>query len=231
MLDDWVRDLLRRRQVRELAAATGPRLRDADVEVLACGWRPTTAGGCLLGCLRSVVISPTVFLFRSIFRKLMRKVLLFLLVKDCVDTFSQTFHEGVLLRHLISRGGLPEPREDAAPAGKPDPRVVAARRAVEATCAEVDHRPIEKLAAASFRHSRRLLRRSARTMTRFLRRHRDLPEEQIADRLERGGEEALGDLIDELTAGLDLQSAYLRRLELLLERRLASMPDESPTQS
>ncbi len=129
LLDDWARDLLRKRLVARLAAVAGAALADGDATILACGYRPPSLGGCAAGCLRSLLVQPIVFLVNLIFRKLMRKVFFFLTVKDAVDTFSQTFHEAYLLRHALALGLLREPvfatvaPEPATVA--PDPAAVA----------------------------------------------------------------------------------------------------------
>lgn len=224
LLDDWTRDLLRQRQAMELARRYGVALTGAEGKALACGHRPATAGGCARGCLVGAVVKPVGFLFEVVFKKTVRKVLFFLTVKDVIDTFSRTLHEGYLLRHALELGVLPAAAE-AAP-GPPRPQVLALRRAIEATCDEVDPRPIEKAAAASLRGSRRLLRRAGRAMSRQLKRFGRRPDEQaVYEQLERRGEEDLGGLIDEMTAGLEGQASYLEGLGWRLERRLAA-PEE-----
>ncbi len=245
LLDDWVRDLLRQRQAMELARDHGVALTGAEGKVLACGHHPPSASGCLRGCLVALLVKPAELLFKVVFRKIVRKVLFFLTIKDVIDTFSRTLHEGFLVRHALGLGVLGSPPTPGAamsppaqqPAGEvapgpPRPQVLALRRAIETTCDEVDPRPIEKAASVSLRGSWRLLRRAGRAMSRRLqafRRARGRPDEQaVFERLERRGEEELGGLIDEMTAGLEGQASYLEGLGKRLERRLAG-PTAAPT--
>ncbi len=227
ILDDWVRDLLRQRQAMEIARRFGVALTGAEGKVLGCGHHPASAQGCLLGCLRTLLVKPAEFLFKIVFRKIVRKVLFFLTVKDVIDTFSLTLHEGYLLRHALELGVLPAASE-AAP-GPPRPLVLALRKAIEATCEEVDPRPIEKAARAGLHGSRRVLRRAGRSMSRRLRGLGRRPDEQaVYERLERQGEEELGSLIDELTAAIAGQASYLEDLGRRLEARLAEPEPPAP---
>lgn len=230
ILDDWARDLLRRRLVARLATASGTALAETTVKILACGYRPPGAGGCARGCLRTLVLRPVVFLAELVFRKLVRKVLFFLTVKDAVDTFSETFHEAYLVRHALRLGAVPAdvdaPGGDAAAPPAPDPRLLAVRRAVETVYRGTDTRPVTSLARSLFRGSWRLLMRTAREMTRLLRRRRRGDEGQISERLASEGEARLGSLIDELTADLEQQGGYLTGLEAALAAALT--PDPEP---
>ena len=233
LLDDWARDLLRTRLVTRLAAGSGATLSDAEAKLLACGYDPATAGGCVAGCLKAALIQPIVFLSHLIFRKVVRKVLVFLLAKDVVDTFSETFHEAYLLRHALALGAVPPGDAAASPSpSRPfDPKLIAVRGAVESVYRAADTRPVTSLARSLFGGSRRLLLRTARRMTRLLRQGRRMlrrgrrgDEEKISERLEREGEASLGGLIDELTADLEQQGGYLEGLERRLEERLAARP-------
>ena len=246
ILDDWVRDVLRQRQAMEIARRFGVALTGAEGKVLGSGHHPASAQGCLLGCLRTLVVKPVEFLFKIVFRKIVRKVLFFLTVKDVIDTFSLTLHEGYLLRHALELGALTsppapqgahgsppppgaQPAAAEAPTGPPRPRVLALRKAIEATCEEVDPRPIEKAARAGLRGSRRVLRRAGRSMSRRLRGLGRRPDEQtVYERLERHGEEELGSLIDELTAAIASQTSYLEDLGRRLEARLAEPEPSAP---
>ena len=221
VLDDWVRDLLRRRLAADLVADAGADLGDFQVKVLACGYVPPTAGGCALGCLRWLLVKPLMFLVTVIFRKVMRKILFFLTIKDAVATFSRTFHEAYLLRHALGMGVLAEVPRTVPPAPI-DPRLLAVRAAVETVSAATDTRPVTNLARSIFTGSRRLLMHTARVMTRLVRRGRRDDEERLGERLEREGEERLGSLIDGLTADLEQQGGYLEMLETRLEERLVT---------
>ncbi len=218
LLDDWTRDLLRRRLVARLAASAGTDLSGGDAGILACGYRPPDAAGCAGGCLRALLVRPVVFLANLVFRKLMRKVLFFLTIKDAVDTFSETFHEAYLLRHALVLGVLREPILVAP--DRVDPRVLELRAAVEAVVRATDTRPVTTLARSVFAGSRRLAVATAKRMTRVLRRRRGAGEVELTRRLEREGEAGLGALIDELTRDLERRGGYLEQLETNLERRL-----------
>ncbi len=232
LLDDWTRDLLRRRLVARLAAVAGTALTNTDAGILACGYRPPGTSGCAGGCLQALLIQPAVFLSSLVFRKLMRKILFFLTVKDAVDTFSQTFHEAFLLRHALLLGVLrepalvaPDPRSPdphSAQSPSPDPRLLEVRSAVETVIRHTDTRPVRSLARSVFAGSRRLAAGSARRMTRVLRRWRSAGEVELSRRLEREAEAGLGVLIDELTRDLERRGGYLEQLEAALETRLGT---------
>ncbi len=220
LLDDWTRDLLRRRQVARLAADSGTAITDAGAALLACGYQPPNPGGCAGGCLRAALVQPMVFLTSLIFRKLMRKILFFLTVKDAVGTFSQTFHEAYLLRHALALGVLREPPLAGDLPSRPDPRLLEVRGAVEAVVLHTDTRTVTNLARSVFAGSRRLAASTAQRMFRILRRRRRAGEVELSQRLEREGEAGVGALIDELTRDLERQGGYLDQLEAGLESRL-----------
>lgn len=219
ILDDWARDLMRKRQALELARRRGVELSDVDGKALACGYRPASPQGCAVGCLRSAVVTPIRFVVLGIFRKVVRKVLFFLTLKDVADTVSQTLHEGWLVHHALTLGALDGVTATATrtPAGP----VLDVRRAIETACAEVDPRPIGKLATATVRGSRRIVRRAGRSISRLLRSSSGRRDETvISERLASRGQAELGRLVDELAADLERQAPYLRRLEAALERHL-----------
>ncbi len=223
LLDDWARDLLRRRLVVQLAMGTGVNLDDDEIKTLANGYHPTRPGGCLLGCL---VLRPLLFLSQLIFRKLMRKILFFLTLRDTVSTFSDTFHEGYLVRYALDRGALASivTTPATAPSNRSRslaPQVLAVRRAIENSVRAADTRPVTSLVRSLFKGSWRGLLMTARRMTRVLRKSRKEGEAQLSDRLQQEGEERLGSLIDELTADLAHQDSYLKHLESELDQRLA----------
>ena len=219
LVDDWARDLLRRRLAARLASDAAATLNDFQIKVLACGYDPATVDGCARGCLRLALVKPIVFLVTVILRKLMRKILFFLTLKDAVETFSGTFHEAYLLRHALRLGLLAEVTP-AVPPAPVDPRLLAVRAAVEQVSRSTDTRPVTHLAGAVFSGSRRLLTRTARVMARLVRRGRRGDEGRLSDLLEQEGEARLGGLIDELTADLERQGGYLETLERRLEERL-----------
>ena len=100
-LDDWIRDVIRRRMVRGLLVESNAHLSDGNIDILACGHNPITTTGCVSGCLRKAVKIPFNFLFKLLFKKILRKIVFVLAIKDSVDTFSATFHEGFLLKHAL----------------------------------------------------------------------------------------------------------------------------------
>lgn len=217
LLDDWARDLLRRRLAGELARERGQPLADGDVKILACGHHPLTLEGCLRGCV--VVIFTKVVL--KIVKKIFRKILFFLTIKDCVVTFSGTFHEAYLVRHALDLGVVPANG------------ALDVRRAIEAAVREPDHRPIERLARRTFRGSWGLLGRGARQLTRLfkgLRRSGREDDDLLREELPLDEEErVLGGLVDELTEELGQETGYLRHLEALFEKHLAAAePPQGP---
>lgn len=243
LLDDWARDLLRKRQAMELAERHGVQLSGAEGKALGCGHHPPSAEGCVRGCLLSVLIQPIQLLFRVVFKKTVRKILFFLIVKDVIDTFSRTFNEGYLLRHALALGALPSlpeavspaaaPGEGSAPepARGPSPRILSLRATIEETLGEVDTQPIRGVARGTLQGSWRVLRRAGRAMSKQLRRlwRRDQPDERkIYERLEHEGEEGLGGLINEMTASLAGQEAYLEDLETRLEGKLGILEVRDP---
>ncbi|MEE8524362.1 MAG: hypothetical protein V3T72_10560 [Thermoanaerobaculia bacterium] len=232
LVDDWARDLMRQRHAMELARGYGVELDAVDGKALACGYRPVSAHGCFRGCLLTAIVKPTRFIIDKVFRKILRKVLFFLTIKDVVDTVSESFHEGYLLRHALAIGALQgsgggPPATGAPRSGWPDPEVLAVRLAIEAACDAVDHRPVEKAIGATLRGSRRIYRQAGRAFSRLVRSKRGSGDEQeIYESLERQGEEQLGSLIDEITADLEQESSYLRRLEKIFEHRLTALKSE-----
>ncbi|MEM1177133.1 MAG: hypothetical protein AAGM22_02215 [Acidobacteriota bacterium] len=218
-LDDWLRDVVRRHLVRRLAVAHGQSLEPAAVEILACGYNPTTARGCVEGCLRSTVMWPFRFLFRLVFKKILRKLVFVLAIKDSVDTFSATFHEAYLIRHAF----LHLPVDPNAPAGE----WIAVRRAVESVRDEVDHRPIERLALQTIRGSRRLLGASARRAAGLFRKRHELDDAEAYDALRATEAPELDAIVDELTEEIRAEEGYLKGLVQRLEARWRERPSSA----
>ncbi len=227
LLDDFARDLLRKRVVTRLAAESATVMADSEARILACGYQPPSAGGCARGCLRMALIQPIFFVINLLFRKVMRKIFFFLTIKDAVDTFSHTFHEAYLLRHTLSLGILKEPALTGTGPVVVDPRLLEVRGAVEAVVRDTDTGPVRNLASSAFAGSRRLALGTARRMTRVLRRRRRDAEAEITEGLEREAEAGFGALIDELTRDLESQGGYLEQLETALEQRLGLAPRTS----
>ncbi len=220
LLDDFARDLLRKRLVSRLAMESGTPVADGEAKILACGYQPPGVDGCARGCMRMALLRPIIFLITLIFRKITRKILFFLTIKDAVETFSRTFHEAYLLRHALALGILREPVLAGNGPTQVDPRLLEVRGAVEAVVRSTDTRPVTSVARSVFAGSRRLAIHTAKRMTRVLRRRRQDGEAEISERLEREAEADLGGLIDELTRDLESQGGYLEQLEQALETRL-----------
>lgn len=194
-LDDRVLAAVRRAMVRTLARERGVALTPIQLEYLAGTYR--TPRGCWSQAGRAAY-ALTVKLLGKIFRK----VLVFLAVKEGVDTASRVFHEGYLL-HLLF-----DPGEPATAAPADDLAAWRARWALEGTVAEVDPRPVNQAIRRTFRGSRGLLREGARVLARSARRLRRggaLPEAEE--------ERVLGGLRDRLAAELWEERGYLEALE------------------
>ncbi len=218
-LDDWARDLLKRRLIAELVRRHGGRLADSELKLLACGHHPPTLEGCVRGCFSFALIKTLALIAAKVLRKVFRKILILLTIKECVDGFSRTFHEAYLIRHALVLGRLEAPETG----------VWEVRQAVEAAVDQVDPRPIEQLVRRAFAGSRKLLARGARQLGRLLRplRRSGRDENELLHEalpLDRE-EELLGGLVDELTTELEHETRYLRQLEKLLENQL---PDRAP---
>src|ERR1044071_4838646 len=115
LLDDLVKSYFRKRLVRSLAASAGRKLTDEELEALAS----EAEGGCLRGCVVSVLVYPLKAVFRKIFY--------FLEWKRAVDLTSRTYHFGYLVGHALRRRGDAPSLLDAHGAR-------AVQQAVEAVC-------------------------------------------------------------------------------------------------
>ena len=225
-VDDWVRDGIRRRMVRRELESSPVELDAKRVQVLACGYDPITAKGCLGGCLTRIFKIPVDFVFKLVFKKIFRKIFFFLAVKDCVDTFSAVFHEGFLIRHALGREHV---CAHCLGPGTTFDDAVSLRGKIEAVRDEVDHRPVERWAAQAFRGSGRLLRQTARLLNKTLgklRRQGDLPDEQVFAEVdpEHG---KLNSMIDELAEEISGEASYLADLTRRLDRRLDPRSEET----
>lgn len=208
-VDDWAAAWVERRQVADAFRRRGLEAQGWHVEVLT--WdgeegRP----GCLYGLLLAFQL--TVYVAKWIFRKL----LVFLLIKDCVDRFSTTFQHGYLL-HVAFERGLLDARTLAG-----GERLIEVRQAILATCETIDPRPLNQLVRRVLAGSRRLLLDAARIFGRLLRaerkearRHGEAPaaagtasEARIEEQ-----ERAVGGLLDRLTSALWANHAYRAELE------------------
>jgi hypothetical protein len=222
-LDDWARDLLRRRHTAGIATAHGLPLDEDALSVLALGSPAFKVSGCFKGCLVGAGFKFALYVVRKLFMKAFRTVVILLTFRSCSREFSRTFHEAFLFDHALRLGALPPPKEGT----DPRPRIGAVRRAIEATCAEVDTSPITRIARATLLGSRGVFRHAGRTLSRQVRslRRRRAAEKEISRQLDLEGEEELGRLIDSLTIEVGKETAYLEGLRERLGERLAADPN------
>lgn len=127
----------------------------------------------------------------KLFLKLFRRLTIVLSIKEALDTASHVLHEGWLLAAARRRADLETH----------DPDTV--RRAIEAACAQVDPRPVEQLLKRSFRGSRAVLHRAARTLARS-------SVEAVPLTSESPG---FATLVDRFSATLEQQQGYFAELE------------------
>jgi hypothetical protein len=215
-LDDWTRDLLRRRHTKSLASAHGLSLEPEAIRLLALGDDSFQFSGCFKGCLHGAALKTVLYIIKKLFLKAFRTVVIFLTFRSCAKELTRSFQESYLLDHALRLGALP--REGTAGRAQ----VHSVRRAIENVRAETDPGPLSSIVRGTLEGSRGLLRQSARSLSRTLRslRRRKADEAEISSALDREGEEELGGLIDRLTADLRGEGAYLETLERRLEERL-----------
>ena len=222
-LDDWTRDLLRRRHAQSLAKAHGVDPGPDAIRLLALGEDAFDPTGCLKGCAVGAALKTVLYVLKKLFVKAFRTVVIFLTIRSCAKELTRSFQESYLLDHALRLGALPPP-------GTVDrERVRAVRHAIEAVRAETDPGPLTSVFRGALKGSRGLLRQSARSLASTLRRlrQRKADEVEISNALDREGEEELGGLIDQLTNELRGEGAYLETLERRLEARLAESPPTS----
>ena len=193
LVDDLVKNYFRKRLVRRLAAASGRALSDEELDALAS----EREGGCLRGCVVTVLIYPLKAVFRKIFY--------FLEWKRAADLTSRTYHFGYLVGHALrQRSGAPS-LLDAHGAR-------AVSEAIEAVCREAPIKPIEAAVGGTFRKSKGVLRGAAALLAGSLRRAPAAPQpEQVAEAVERVEPE---------------EERELRPVVTRLQRSISSVPDE-----
>ncbi|MEM8963464.1 MAG: hypothetical protein AAGD38_18420 [Acidobacteriota bacterium] len=216
-VDDWARDFLRRRLLRELVATRPFELSEPAIRHLAGGSDAPTLQGCLTGCLSVAALKTALYIVKVVARSIFRKILFFLAVKDVVDTAAETWQIGFLLRLALDRGDLT--RDEPVAVGR-------VRAAIEATCAEVDTRIIEGHLFRLLRRSPRQLlhaaRRLGRTLTSLRRRSRETGGRADTESASLGldNDPFLGHVADELGHDMATDTAYLRELETVYLRNL-----------
>lgn len=196
-LDDFALRQVRERMVRSMLQEQGLPTPAKAVAVLAGSHQGPTIGGRVLGFIKAVALFPV--------RKVFRKVFVVLWVKDCVDMASASLHHGYLLQHAMARGDL-----DAR--GLEGDAPMRVHTAIEATCKEVDSRPINQLLRRLFAGSRLLLAEASQAFLSPLLGQPRVPE--------KGEEAEVSSLADRLAAALWEQRGYFTALEQRYEQHL-----------
>ena len=167
VLDDLVKGYFRKRMVRALAASSGRSLSEEDLSALVS----EKEGGCLRGCLLTVIVYP----LKAVFRKLFY----FLEVKRAVDLTSRTYHYGYLAGYAMQRRGDGKSILDMRSAAE-------VSEAIQAVCQEAPIKPVESAIGGTFRQSHRVLRSAANLLAGSLRRVAGRKRaEQVAEAIER----------------------------------------------
>jgi hypothetical protein len=164
LIDDLVKSYFRKRLVRSLAAAAGRTLSDEELAGLAS----EGGGGCLRGCVGTVLVYPLKTVFRKVFY--------FLEWKRAADLTSRTYHFGYLVGHALRRRGDAPSLLDAHGAR-------AVNEAIEAVCREAPIKPLESAVGGTFRKSKGVLRGAAALLSGSLRRQPPRPE-RVAEAIE-----------------------------------------------
>jgi hypothetical protein len=166
VVDDLAQGYFRRRLVRHLAAANGRSLSASELDALT----RERAGGCLRGCLVTVLVYPLKAIFRKVFY--------FLEWKRAADLTSRTYHYGYLVNYAMRGRGDDPPLLDVRSASD-------VNAAIQAVCREAPIKPVEGAIGGTFRQSKRVLRAAAGLLGQSLRRltGRARPE-QVADAIE-----------------------------------------------
>jgi hypothetical protein len=210
LVDDLVKSYFRKRLVRSLAAGAGRALTEEELEALASEGE---GGGCLRGCVVSVLVYPLKAVFRKIFY--------FLEWKRAVDLTSRTYHFGYLVGHALRR------REDGAPSLLDAHGARAVSEAVEAVCREAPIKPLESAVGGTFRKSKSVLRGAAGLLSRSLRREPPQPERvaQAIESVEPEEERELKPVVSGLQRSLaSVPDEHFRNLRERLEARLSQPP-------
>lgn len=223
LLDDHLVKLTRRRMVREIAADHQLCLSDSGLAVLS-GTEPKPLG---CGCVLGLVVSLAFKIITKIVRRVFRTILFWLLIKDAADAASETFHEGYLIRGVLSSNSAQSKDKDRVLEGKSNygeplasAEVQRLRAPVDGALAQIESRALNHLFRGILSGSRRLLLAVARTLGRLtgLRRETDAGEETLERELEDAIPESL---IDSVAASIGDQPEYLRHLDQLLRDQIA----------
>lgn len=198
-LDDWLRDRVRRRMVREMARHHRVALDPPGVRWLADG-PPWSVSGCAKGCVSGALFKPIFYIVKKLLRSTFRKLIYVLAIKDASDTFSITVHRAWMIDRALASGHLG--RAD-------DPPVVwQAMKQVEG---EIDPRPFEASVRAVFRGSRATVKRGVRMLRRALRRGNEL-EDRLDDETLDAEASLLDEMVTDLDAELESSRGYFEQL-------------------
>lgn len=204
LVDDLVKSYFRKRLVRSLAASAGRVLTGEELEALAS----ESGGGCVGGCVTTVLVYP----LKAIFRKLFY----FLEWKRAVDLTSRTYHFGHLVGHALRR-------REGAPSLLDAHGARAVSEAIEAVCREAPIKPLESAVGGTFRKSKGVLRSAAALLSKSLRRQPPQPERVAAaiESVEPDEERELRPVVTRLQSSLaNVPEEHFRALRDSLEARL-----------
>ncbi len=216
-VDDWAAAWVERRQIADAFRRRGLEAQGWHVETLTWSGEEGRRG-----CLYPLLLGFRLALY--VVKKIFRKLLIFLLVKDCVDRFSTTFHHGYLL-HTAFENGLLDGRTLSGGG-----RLLEIREAMLVTSSTIDPRPLNQLVQRTLRGSRRLLLDASRRFGSLLRAERREARQSggTAPAADSGSEarieeqeRAVGGLLDRLTSVLWANQAYRAELERTFLRSLA----------
>jgi hypothetical protein len=206
-VDDILENRVRRRMSERLAATYGTTLSDRQARRLA-----GEASGWTLGRIAGKAILYPI-------KKIIRKVVYVLAVKKALDTASDVFHRGYLLRSALERRAL-------SGATLSDDRVDEVAGALEQVLSEVDTAPIGNTIKGVFRSSWRLVRKTVAWMATRLVGSQDLDDLEATgasrEELEREAPQT-EELLDRLLLVLWGRDEHLAALD----RRLASALGEA----
>lgn len=201
-VDDLAKSYFQRRMVRKIAASYGFTLESKDIKTLA----DDESGGCLSGCLGTILLYPLAKIFRKIF--------FFLEFKRVIDTVSRAYHHGFLIDHMCEQGWQP-PHYDAK----------QMRAAIDATLKETGTKPIENAVGAVFSQSKDVVKNAAEVLRQAFERLTGKSDEQTVAAAAESAEAAEEREITTLTTRLDSAFAsvppdYFQRLRARLAKHL-----------
>jgi hypothetical protein len=206
-LDDRIHDAVKRRMVQEIADDEGVAV-SRDVRDALAGVESERGRGCVgwgMWALRK-----SVFLILKLFRKIYRKILIFLAIKEGVDTASRAFHEGYLLHVGLAQVGRGTLGRDEA---------LNLRAGIEQVLQRVDPRPINQAVGRIFGGSKDLLKTASELLARPFRGKTHAAPETVPAEAEQ---ELLGGMTERLASSLKNEQGYLDRLAGELGRTTAT---------